>query len=86
MGEHRGARSGERVGDFATVSQFAGLLGVNRKTVYAAIQRGEIAGVIRVGRALKIHVATALRAQGIEPEVVNWEGQGRVVSDERDGQ
>jgi excisionase family DNA binding protein len=84
MGEHRGARSGRRVGDFATVAEFAGLLGVNRKTVYAAIQRGEIAGVIRVGRALKIHVATALRAQGVAPEMVNWGGQGRVVRAERD--
>jgi excisionase family DNA binding protein len=53
--------------EFATVTEFARLLGLDRKTVYAAIQRGEIAGVYRLGRAIKIHVRTAFRAQGIEP-------------------
>jgi excisionase family DNA binding protein len=59
--------SERRETEFATVGEFARLLGVDRKTVYGAIQRGEVAGVYRLGRAIKIHVPTALRAQGIEP-------------------
>lgn len=41
-----------------TVKEYAAACGVNRKTVYGAIARGELA-VIRVGRALRI-----LRSRG----------------------
>lgn len=53
-----------------TVDELATLLRMDRKTVYAAIQRGEIPGVRRIGRALRISRDAVLR----------WlaEGQGRV--------
>lgn len=53
-----------------TVDELANLLRMDRKTVYAAIQRGEIPGVRRIGRALRISRDAVLR----------WlaEGQGRV--------
>jgi excisionase family DNA binding protein len=37
-----------------TVDELATLLRVERKTVYAAIARGELPGVRRVGRSLRI--------------------------------
>jgi excisionase family DNA binding protein len=52
-----------------TVDELAALLRCNRKTVYEAIQRGEIPGVRRIGNALRAH----------RPTVIAWlaEGQGR---------
>lgn len=40
--------------------EVAALLGVGRNTVYAAAERGEIPGVIRVGRRLLFARATVL--------------------------
>ena len=42
-----------------TVDELAALLRCNRKTVYAAINRGEIPGVRRLGGAIRIHRDTA---------------------------
>ena len=52
------------------VDELACLLRVERKTAYAAIQRGEIPGVRHVGRSIRI----SRRA------VLDWlrDGQGRV--------
>jgi excisionase family DNA binding protein len=44
----------------------AKLLGVDRKTVYAAAERGEIPGTIRIGRLLRFSRA----------KVLAWMGQG----------
>lgn len=53
-----------------TVDELADLLRVERKSAYAAIARGEIPGVRRIGRTLRVSRAAVLR----------WllEGQGRV--------
>jgi len=58
-----------------TVDELAALLRVDRKTAYAAIASGEIPGVRRVGRTLRVHRAT----------VVGWlaEGQGRASRSKR---
>lgn len=57
------------------VDELATLLRLNRKTVYAMIQRGEIPGVRRLGRIVRIHRDT----------VLHWlaEGQGRVSRSRR---
>jgi excisionase family DNA binding protein len=51
-----------------TVDELAELLRCNRKTVYAAIARGEIPGVRRLGGAIRIHRDT----------VLTWLGHGQV--------
>lgn len=51
-----------------TVDELAVLLRCNRKTVYAAIHRGEIPGVRRLGGAIRIHRDT----------VLTWLGHGQV--------
>ncbi len=58
-----------------TVDELGKLLRVDRKSVYAAIQRGEIPGVRRCGRSLRIHRDTVLR----------WlaDGQGRAPRSRR---
>jgi excisionase family DNA binding protein len=58
-----------------TVDELAALLRVDRKSAYAAIQRDEIPGVIRVGRAIRIS----------REAVVHWlaAGQGRVSRSRR---
>ena len=43
-----------------TVVELAMLLRVNRKTAYEQIQRGEVPGVHRFGRAIRIHRDTVL--------------------------
>ncbi len=52
-----------------TVEEVAELLRVDRKTVYELIRRGELPGVRRIGRTIRVHRETVLR----------WlaEGQGR---------
>lgn len=40
--------------EVVTVESLATFLGLNRKTIYAAIDRGEIPGTRRVGRAIRI--------------------------------
>ncbi len=39
---------------FLSVDQLAEVLKINRKTVYAAIERGEIPGVRRIGNTIRI--------------------------------
>ena len=43
-----------------TVDELADLLRLNRKTIYEAIDRGEIPGVRRIGESYRIHRATVL--------------------------
>ncbi|MCY0997914.1 helix-turn-helix domain-containing protein [Myxococcus sp. MISCRS1] len=40
--------------EFLTVDEAAALLRVNRKTLYEAIRLGQMPGVVRVGKALRI--------------------------------
>jgi excisionase family DNA binding protein len=49
-----------------TVDEVAELLRLDRKSIYAAIRRGEIPGVRRIGRTVRLHRATVLEwlAQG----------------------
>ena len=42
------------------VTDAAGFLGVNSKSVYEAIARGELPGARRIGRAIRIHRDTLL--------------------------
>ena len=58
-----------------TVDELAAVLRCNRKTVYAAIARGEIPGVRRMGSVIRVHRDTVLR----------WlcDGQGRVPGSRR---
>ncbi|QQR44927.1 helix-turn-helix domain-containing protein [Myxococcus xanthus] len=45
------------VPDFLTVEEAAALLRVNRKTLYESIRLGQVPGVIRVGKAVRIRRA-----------------------------
>lgn len=47
--------------DVLTVDELASLLRLERKTVYSAIQRGEIPGVQRIGRAIRISRSAVLQ-------------------------
>ena len=51
-----------------TVDELAILLRIERKTAYAAIANGEIPGVCRVGRSIRI----------LRQAVLDWLGQGQV--------
>ena len=51
------------------VDELAELLRMNRKSVYAAIRRGEIPGVRRVGRTIRVSRDAVLKWLG--------DGQGR---------
>ena len=44
-----------------TVTELATLLRVDRKTLYAAIERDEVPGVVRIGRTLRIDRDTVIR-------------------------
>lgn len=44
-----------------TVDEVASLLRVDRKSVYAAVSRGEIPGVLRVGRLIRFSREAVLR-------------------------
>lgn len=50
-----------------TVDEAARMLGVNRKSLYGAISRDEVPGVIRVGRAVRIGREALLRWAGCQP-------------------
>ncbi|MFB1484199.1 helix-turn-helix domain-containing protein [Corallococcus sp. RDP092CA] len=41
--------------EFLTVEEAAALLRVNRKTLYEAIRLGQVPGIARLGRVLRIH-------------------------------
>jgi excisionase family DNA binding protein len=53
--------SAEPLPEVLTVDELARLLRVERKTAYAAIGRGEVPGVQRVGRCIRISCAAVLR-------------------------
>ncbi|WP_404370404.1 helix-turn-helix domain-containing protein [Corallococcus coralloides] len=46
--------------DFLTVDEAAELLRVNRKTLYEAIRLGQVPGVVRLGRCVRLSRATML--------------------------
>ena len=43
-----------RLPDFLTVEEAAALLRVNRKTLYESIRLGQVPGIVRLGRVLRI--------------------------------
>jgi excisionase family DNA binding protein len=47
--------------ELLTVDELAEILRLNRKSAYAMVQRGEVPGVRRFGRAIRVHRATVLR-------------------------
>ncbi|MBJ6766123.1 helix-turn-helix domain-containing protein [Myxococcaceae bacterium JPH2] len=51
------ASQGSHEPEFLTVEEAAALLRVNRKTLYEAIRFGQVPGVVRVGKALRIRRA-----------------------------
>jgi excisionase family DNA binding protein len=52
-----------------TVPELAALLRVSLPTLYAAVKRGEVPGVVHIGRVLRLHRETvvAWMAQGCVP-------------------
>lgn len=62
-------------GGILTIDELAQLLRVDRKTAYAAVRRGEIPGVRRLGRAIRVS----------RDAVLAWlaDGQGRVSRSRR---
>ena len=58
-----------------TVDELAALLRLDRKTVYSMVKRGEIPGVRRFGRAVRVH----------GPTVLQWlaDGQGQAPRSRR---
>jgi excisionase family DNA binding protein len=48
-------------GETIDVRELTALLGLNRKTVYGLIARGEIPGVRRLGRRIVVHRETVVR-------------------------
>lgn len=61
---------GSEGSDVLTVPELARLLRIGRNSAYEAIQRGEIPGVIRVGRSIRVSRATVVRwiSQGASSE------------------
>ncbi len=51
-----------RTEDYLTVSQFALLTQVNPQTIYRLIASHRLSGVVRFGRALRIHKTEAIRS------------------------
>jgi excisionase family DNA binding protein len=51
-----------RLEDYLTVSQFALLTQVNPKTIYRLIASNRLLGVVRFGRALRIHKTEAVQS------------------------
>ncbi|MEZ5290163.1 MAG: helix-turn-helix domain-containing protein [Vicinamibacterales bacterium] len=49
-----------------TVAEFAALVRMDAKTVYRLVARGELAGVIRVGRAIRIDASVSLKSSRAE--------------------
>ncbi len=52
-----------------TVDQAARVLHVNRKTVYDAVNAGQLPGARRIGRTIRI----------LRDALIEWLGQGRVL-------
>jgi excisionase family DNA binding protein len=65
----------EQLPPVLTADEVAEILRLDRKTVYAALARGEIPGARRIGRAVRLHRDT----------VLDWlaQGQGRVSRSRR---
>jgi excisionase family DNA binding protein len=65
----------EQLPPVLTADEVAKILRLDRKTVYAALARGEIPGARRIGRAVRLHRDT----------VLDWlaQGQGRVSRSRR---
>ncbi len=67
-------RSVDRLPSLLTVNEAAAFLRVNRKTLYQAILAGEIPGVVRLGRAIRLG----------RDAVLDWiSGTGRVSPSSR---
>lgn len=54
MSQHSDGSTLSRLPSFVTVDELAALMRVDRKTLYQAIERGEVPGVMRLGRTLRI--------------------------------
>ncbi|MCC7537483.1 MAG: helix-turn-helix domain-containing protein [Deltaproteobacteria bacterium] len=69
--DHAHVASGDSVAESCvlTVDEVAALLRLERKTVYAALRRGEIPGARRIGRAIRLSRSAVLRwlAEGQGP-------------------
>lgn len=50
-----------------TVDEAARMLNVDRKSLYSAIGRGEVPGVIKIGRTIRIGREALLRWAGCQP-------------------
>jgi excisionase family DNA binding protein len=55
--------------DVLTMEEMAALLRVDRKTAYAAVMRGEVPGVRRIGRCIRISRSAVMAwlAEGDQP-------------------
>jgi len=49
--------------EFLTVDEAADLLRVNRKTLYESIRLGQVPGVVRIGKALRIRRAALVESR-----------------------
>ena len=49
--------------EFLTVEEAAALLRVNRKTLYESIRLGQVPGVVRIGKALRIRRAALVESR-----------------------
>lgn len=74
--------SPEPEADFLTVDEAANLLRVDRKTLYEAIKLGQVPGVMRVGRTIRIRRADLLGPALTEPPGIgerSSRGNGRTA-------
>ena len=53
--------------EYLTVPQLAALLQYDTETVYRMIRDGKVDGVVKTGRSIRIHKATALKLRGPVP-------------------
>ncbi len=60
--------AGEMTPDVLTVPEAAALLRVDRKSLYASIERGEVPGVVRVGRSIRLSRPALLKWLGVGTE------------------
>lgn len=54
--------AGSNAPEFLTVDEAAAFLRVNRKTLYEAIRLGQVPGVVRIGKALRIRRAALVES------------------------
>jgi excisionase family DNA binding protein len=52
--------AGSNAPEFLTVEEAAGLLRVNRKTLYESIRLGQVPGVVHIGRSIRIRRSVLL--------------------------